>query len=237
MSKLRISAKDYDSFVSVLVSQFSPLRTTTMTAILTPPVERVQLSGISWQTYEALLAELSDQRRLRLTYNRGNLEIMVPSPEHERYKKVMGRFVETLAEELDIRIEPFGSTTFKYPGISGAEPDECFYVRNIDIVKAKKRLNPQEDPAPDLVVEIDITSGSNNRLAIYKNLGVSEVWIYDGNSFQIMQLQNKEYVSCSRSQIFPNLPLLEIGRFLEEVGTMDYLDLVKMFRSWVRSQI
>ena len=204
---------------------------------LTPPVERVQLSGITWQTYEALLAELSQQRRLRLTYNRGNLEIMVPSPEHERYKEVMGRFVETLAEELEIRIEPFGSTTFKRAELSGAEPDKCFYVSNIDIIKAKKRLNLQEDPAPDLVVEIDITSGSNNRLAIYKDLGVSEVWIYNGISFQIMQLQNQEYVPCSTSNIFPNLPLLEIDGFLQEVGKTDYLDLVKMFRDWVRSQI
>lgn len=61
--------------------------------------QKVQLSGISWQTYETLLEELR-HRRLRLTYNRGNLEIMVPSPEHERYKEIIGRFVETLAEEL-----------------------------------------------------------------------------------------------------------------------------------------
>lgn len=208
-----------------------------MTATLTPSVERVQLSGISWQTYEALLAELCHQRRLRLTYNRGNLEIMVPSPEHERYKEVMGRFVETLAEELEIRIEPFGSTTFKRPELSGAEPDKCFYVRNIDIIKAKKRLDPKEDPAPDLVVEIDISSSSDDRLAVYKDLGVSEVWIYDGKSFQIMQLQNQEYVPCSGSLIFPNLPLLEIGGFLQQIGTTDYLELVKMFRGWVRSQI
>jgi Uma2 family endonuclease len=54
-----------------------------MTAILfAPPNEIINLSGISWQTYETLLEELSD-RRLRLTYNRGNLEIMAPSPEHE----------------------------------------------------------------------------------------------------------------------------------------------------------
>jgi hypothetical protein len=33
-----------------------------------------------------LLEELSD-RHLRLTYNRGNLEIMAPSPEHELSKK------------------------------------------------------------------------------------------------------------------------------------------------------
>ena len=208
-----------------------------MTATLTPPLERVQLSGISWQTYEALLTELSRDRRLRLTYNRGNLEIMVPSPEHERYKKVMGRFVETMAEELDIQIEPFGSTTFKRLGISGAEPDECFYVRNINLIRSKKSLDPEKDPGPDLVVEIDITSSSSDRLDVYKDLGVAEVWIYDGKDFQIKQLQNQKYVSSSQSDIFPNLPLGEISRFLEKVGKTDYLELIKNFRNWVRSQL
>lgn len=66
---------------------------------LIQPEEIIHLSGISWQTYETLLKELAVSRRLRLTYNRGKLEIMAPSPEHERYKEVLGRFVETLAEE------------------------------------------------------------------------------------------------------------------------------------------
>ncbi|MGB3136259.1 MAG: hypothetical protein WBG38_09735 [Nodosilinea sp.] len=79
-----------------------------MVTLLTPPNEIIHLSGISWQTYERLLDELREgqspakgQRRLRLTYNPGSLEIMAPSPKHERYKKPAGRFVETLAEELD----------------------------------------------------------------------------------------------------------------------------------------
>ena len=94
-----------------------------MTAtIITPPEEIIHLSGISWQTYETLLEELSD-RRLRLTYNRGNLEIMAPSPEHELSKEVLGRFVETLAEEFAVQIYPLGSTTFKRPELSGAEPE------------------------------------------------------------------------------------------------------------------
>lgn len=37
----------------------------------------------------------------------------------------MGRFVETLAEESDLQIYSLGSTTFKRPELSGAEPDEC----------------------------------------------------------------------------------------------------------------
>lgn len=57
------------------------------TNTLIKPEERIQLSGISWQTYIALLTELSVDRRLRLTYHRGSLEIMAPSPEHELYKE------------------------------------------------------------------------------------------------------------------------------------------------------
>ncbi|WP_427162512.1 Uma2 family endonuclease [Aliinostoc sp. HNIBRCY26] len=208
-----------------------------MTAtLLTPPHEMIHLSGISWQTYETLLAELSD-RRLRLTYNRGNLEIMSPSPEHERFKKVAGRFVETIAEELEISIEPLGSTTLKRPEISGAEPDECFYIRNIALVRGKKRLDLVQDPAPDLVVEIDVTSGSQNRLQVYADLGVAEVWIYNGESLVIKQLQNNAYITCTNSQFFVNLPIPEIAKFLQQAETMDYLELVKLFREWVRNQI
>ena len=184
-----------------------------------------------------MLSELSSHRPLRLTYNQGNLEIMVPSPEHERYKEVIGRFVETLAEELAIRIEPLDSTTFQRLGRSGAEPDKCFYVKNIDKIKGKKRFQPNEEPAPDLVVEIDITSSSEQRFAVYQDLGVPEVWVYNGKSFQIMQLQTDGYVVVHESSIFPNLPLDEIDNFLQQVGDVDYLELVKTFRHWVKNQI
>jgi len=204
--------------------------------LLTPPTESIHLSGISWQTYETLLQELSD-RRLRLTYNRGNLEIMAPSPEHERFKKVSGRFVETMAEELDIRIEPLGSTTFKRPELSGVEPDECFYIYNIDAVRGKKRLDLTSDPAPDLVVEIDVTSSSQSRLQVYADLGVAEVWIYNGESLVIQQLQNGTYITSQTSQFFRNLPIPEMAGFLQQAETMDYLELIKAFRKWVKIQI
>ncbi|MEI2582381.1 Uma2 family endonuclease [Scytonema sp. PRP1] len=205
---------------------------------LIQPQEIIHLSGISWQTYETLLTELSASRRLRLTYNRGNLEIMAPSPEHEIYKKVVGRFVETLAEELDIRIYPLGSTTFKRPELSGAEPDECFYITNINAVRSKKRINLQQDPPPDLVVEIDVTSSSENRFQVYAEIGVPEIWRYDGNSFTIHILQpSYKYVAVNQSLAFPNLPIREIANFLQQVGQEDYLELVREFRKWVRSQI
>lgn len=203
---------------------------------LAPPTELIHLSGISWQTYETLLKELGD-RRLRLTYNRGNLEIMAPSPEHELSKTLMGRFVETLAEESEIQIYPLGSTTFKRPEVSGAEPDECFYIRQIGLVQGKKRLDLEEDPAPDLVVEIDVTSSSQTRLQVYADLGVAEVWIYNGESLVIQQLQGGTYISCQTSQYFLNIPIPEIAGFLQQAETTNYLELVKAFRNWVRDQI
>jgi Uma2 family endonuclease len=203
--------------------------------LLAPPDELINLTGISWTTYETLLAESSD-RRLRMTYNRGNLEIMAPSPEYELSKTVMGRFVETLAEETNVPIYPLGSTTFKKPELSGAEPDECFYIRQIAAIRGKKRLE-STDPAPDLIIEIDVTSSSKSRLQVYADLQVAEVWIYDGAVLRIEQLQDGSYITSQTSQFFPNLPILELARFLQQAETIDYLELIRSFRSWVRSQI
>ncbi len=194
-------------------------------------------SGISWHTYVSLVKELHD-RRLRLTYNRGMLEIMVPSPEHEYYKKLVGRFVETLAEELKISIYPLGSTTLNRKDLNcGLEPDECFYIQSQNAVKGKKRIDLAQDPPPDLVIEIDITSSSESRLSVYAALGVLEAWRYDGSSLKIYQLQNREYVQYSQSQTFPNLSAQQVSQFLQQAGTVDYLDLVNRFRSWFRDQI
>jgi Uma2 family endonuclease len=202
-----------------------------------PTPECIHLSGISWQTYESLLQELGD-RRLRLTYYRGDLEIMSPSPEHELSKEVLGRFVETLAEETDLQIYPLGSTTLKRAeGASGAEPDKCFYVKGIAAVRGKKRLDLTTDPAPDFVIEIDVTSSSQTRLQVYADLGVAEVWVYAETALTVYQLSGDRYQKTTESQFFPNIPIAEIANFLQQSATTDYLDLVKQFRGWVRSQL
>jgi Uma2 family endonuclease len=200
------------------------------------PPESIQLAGISWHTYESLLAELHD-RRFRLTYHHGYLEIMTPSPEHELRKKILGRLVETLAEETDLPIYPLGSTTLKRQNLSGAEPDECFYIRQIEAVQGKKKLDFAVDPAPDLVIEVDVTNSSPQRLQVYADLGVAEVWVYDGRLLKIEQLQEGNYITAIQSQFFPNLPIAELARFLQQADSIAYLELVKSFRSWVRSVI
>ena len=64
-----------------------------------------------------------------------------------------------------------------------------------------------------------------------------EIWRYDGKYFGINILQNQEYVTVEQSLAFPNLPIAEISSFLQQVGQKDYLELVREFRDWVKSQI
>jgi Uma2 family endonuclease len=211
---------------------------------LTSPTQNIQLSGITWQTYETLVAEFS-HRQVRLKYNGGNLEILEPSPQHQFYQTIIGRFVETLAEELGLNIAAVGSTTFNRPELSIAEPNECFYIQNFCAIKGKTSIDTNENLPPDLVVELDLTSFWENSLQVYADVGVPEVWIYNGERLIVNKLENRAYVSCdslrdscaSRSLAFPTVHILEIVEFLHQAETMDYLELVQAFRNWVKSEI
>jgi hypothetical protein len=55
-----------------------------MSTVLAPPAEqRMRLSGISWDTYQRLLEEHQGRQSPRFTYDRGELEILVISFQHE----------------------------------------------------------------------------------------------------------------------------------------------------------
>jgi Uma2 family endonuclease len=113
-------------------------------------------------------------------------------------------------------------------------------ILNSKAVVERRGFRPKifdEDPAPDLVIEIDVTSSSQNRLQVYADLGVAEVWVYNGESLVIQQLQHGTYITSPTSQFFINIPISEIAIFLQQAETLDYLELVKAFRNWVRSQL
>lgn len=210
-----------------------------MTAILTQqPTAGVLLKNISWQTYEYLLQDLAEQPGVRLTYDQGTLEIMTPLDPHEKYKKLLGRFVETLSEELDTDICSLGSRTCKREDLArGLEPDQCFYIQNEDLVWNKEQIDLNEDPPPDLVIEIDIASSSINRLNLYESLGIPEVWRYNGTHLIIYKLEEQKYVECNVSPTFPFLSQAEIERFLELRKITKEKALLRLFREWVKSQI
>jgi Uma2 family endonuclease len=192
--------------------------------------QRTLLENISWQTFETLLKEIGDNRGYRIAYDEGKLEIMAPLFEHENYKSNFGNFIVALAEELGIEIKSAGSTTLKLKNVKkGIEPDNCYYIQNEPAVRGRQEL--------DLAIEIDITSSSLNKLAIYSALRVPELWLYNGRVLKFYQLASEEYVECKFSVAFPFVSSTEIGRFFEQSKTMGEIALLKSFRVWVREKI
>jgi Uma2 family endonuclease len=186
--------------------------------------QRVLLRNISWPTYEALLVE-SARSGTRLTYNRGVLEIMTPSREHERVKTLIGRMIEAMALELGIVASGAGSTTIRdQMREQGVEPDECYYIANEPLVRDHDDLDLTSDPPPDLAIEVDLTSSSLDQLAIYASFGVPEVWICDGTSIKAFHLSPAgEYTPQSCSLAFPFLPLDQLQGFQNRRRSVDDL--------------
>jgi Uma2 family endonuclease len=95
-----------------------------------PPGQRLLMQDVTWQEFETILEELGDHRSARLAYDNGTLEMMMPLPEHEDDKEIVGDLIKALLEELDIEFRSLGSTTFKKSQTQGLEPDQCFYIQN-----------------------------------------------------------------------------------------------------------
>jgi Uma2 family endonuclease len=208
---------------------------------LTPEIaeQRVILSNISWQTFEQLLKELGDNRASRLAYDEGILEIMTPLGRHENNNRFIDDLIRAIADELDLNLKKFGSLTLKRSKKQkGAEPDSCYYLQNEALVRSKQEIDLDNDPPPDLVLEIDITSGSLDKRPIYAAIGVPEFWRYDGNKLQVFVLQQStgEYQSVSQSPTFPWMSLDVIPRFIRQSLVDGETATLRAFRAWVREQ-
>lgn len=122
------------------------------------PRQQIILEDISWENFETILAELGERRRLRLAYDNGLLEMMMPSLEHEDDKEIIGDLIKDLLEELDIEFRCLGSATLKRATSYGLEPNQCFYIQNETRIRNKKCIDLITDPPPDLAIEVDINS-------------------------------------------------------------------------------
>ena len=140
-------------------------------------------------------------------------------------------------EELNLEYNPFGSMTMKRPDMAaGKEPDSCYYIQNEARVRGKIQLDLTQDPPPDLALEIDITSSSLNPLDIYADLGVPEVWRYDGRTIRFYQLQERKYLELPHSPTFPFLTAAKVVEFLEQCQNLGLTTALRLLREWVRSR-
>ena len=209
-----------------------------MSVAPTPSGQRLVLGDVPWRSYERLL-HVFDDRHLRITYDRGALEIMTLSPEHERFKCLLSYLVLVLVEELGWNMASFGSMTFKRKKRRrGLEPDQCYWIQSEPMVRGKDKIDLRRDPPPDLVIEVDWSHSSLDRLAIFAALLVPEVWRFDGQKLCVHLLgPDGQYAEGKQSRAFPFLPIAEFARFLEMRSNQSETDVVRQFRAWVRKRI
>jgi Uma2 family endonuclease len=202
-----------------------------------PPGQRLLLQDVTWQEFETILEELGDRRGSRLAYDNGTLEMMMPLPEHEDDKEIVGDLIKALLEELDIEFRSLGSTTFKKNQTQGLEPEQCFYIQNEAAIRGKKRIDLSVDPPPDLAIEIDVTSRTHP--SIYEALEVPELWRFDQGKLQINVFQSgSSYALVAESPNFPSLPLCEVlPHYLADSKIIGRNKVLKAFRRWAREQI
>lgn len=206
-----------------------------MPSIVAPTEQRVTLAGLSWDTYERLLAEHQGAANPRFAYDRGVLEIMVVSYEHEELNRLIAALFEAAAAEVGIDFANAGSTTFKRQDLArGFEPDTAFYVRHAARMRGKRQVDPVSDPPPDLVIEVDITHSSLDKLAIYAAIAVPEVWRLTEEDLIIYVLGEDGYARRGQSQVLPGARAEDLSHFVREGRTLERPAWVRAVRDWAR---
>ncbi|MDJ1170544.1 Uma2 family endonuclease [Roseofilum sp. BLCC_M154] len=167
----------------------------------------VRLLG-TWQEYQILCDRRGDGSIPRIKYHSGEILLMSPLPKHGREAHLLAAIITTLLDHQEQEYDAFTPVTMQLPEASGIEPDYCFYIDHWQAVSGKERIDWLNDPPPDLVLEIDVTSYSDAQ--DYLPYRVPEVWLFRQEKLLIYQLQGDEYSIQTQSQYFPEVNLADV---------------------------
>lgn len=197
--------------------------------------KRLTFRNLDWQSFKQIHGLLTERTRARFTYDNGTLEITMPLEGHERSARLIELFIRVLVVEMGMKLKTMGSTTLDREDLlKSAEPDNGYYIQNYSLV-ADHEVNLNIDPAPDLVVEVDITHSDLNKNTLYASMGVPEFWRFNGRVWRILQLVDGAYVERDRSPTFPIIAKTDLYQFLE-AALLDEVEAETNFRQWVRQQ-
>jgi Uma2 family endonuclease len=198
--------------------------------------QRFLFQHVNWEFYEGLLA-LIGERRYRITYDRGSLELMAPAWNHEWCGRKIDRVLSGVGLALGRDFVGGGSTTFRRQDLArGLEPDECYYTVNAHRMLGMRELDLTVDPPPDLALEVDFTHSSLDRMGIYAALGVAELWRWDVRGIHVYHLRmegaGSAYVPAEQSLSFAELPMDRLVDFILANQGLGDNRLIDVARTW-----
>ncbi len=209
-----------------------------MATVQSPAPQGFILYGVSWQEYGRLLRAFAERPSVRLTYDRGTLELMTLSLEHESLVRFFNLLILALTLEFGLPLRGGGSTTFRRRRRRrGLESDECYWIASEPLVRGKEKIDLHRDPPPDLALEVDVSYSTLDRMKIYAALCVPEVWRYDGRALIFYVLgSDGTYITAPDSKAMPQVRSADLAGLLALRGTMDENSLFRHFQSWARQR-
>ena len=202
-----------------------------------PPGAQLALSNVAWEDYLEITGMFPNEPYFSISYNEGRLEAMTASTQHERYAFFIDHLVMVLALRLRLNILSFGRATMKKSALKkGLEPDSCFYVQRAAQLGNRIVLDFEQDPAPDIAVEVDIFNESKSKFPIYAALDVPEIWVYESGTITIYLLGNGKYESATASRALPILTSALLTSYVERMIEDGELAALTAFEEWLKTQ-
>ena len=191
-------------------------------------------SRCSWETYERLLKDNQDSSSPRFTYDQGWLEIMSPSLNHEKITAALRSLVQALGDYARLDYLGAGSTTFRRQDLQrGFEPDSSFYFRHAARMRPVDDIDLSTQPAPELVIKIELSRSSINMDVLYYAIGVEEVWRWTKNRLVILVRGPQEYTEQLASQIFPQASAKTITELVFQSVKLSRVEWNRPVKDWL----
>ncbi len=196
----------------------------------------VEMRGVGWKGYGAMLRLRGRKASPRMIYLDGDLWLMSPSFFHELLAERLGSFVVEVAVGLGIPYVPAGHTTFRrLKKRGGVEADKCYYLANEVRVRGKEKIDLRVDPPPDLVIEAVHSHDATAAIEVWRRFQVPEVWACDRDGLRILVRQaNGRYTEAEVSSVFPFLKASEIFDWARWPREASELEWSRGVRRWVR---
>ncbi|MFZ5471495.1 MAG: Uma2 family endonuclease, partial [Myxococcota bacterium] len=154
----------------------------------------------------------------------GELELMSPSPQHEDDTSDIERLLTTFSDETGVELACARSRTLKREETQrGAEADTSYFV-------GRRRTG-----FPDIVIEVLWTQPLLDKLDIYWNLGIREVWLRRrSQGFSLFVRGRNGYARHRRSRLLADLDLTLLAKY---VGTSSPTRAAKAYRAALRKSL
>lgn len=160
-----------------------------------------------------------DRKVPRLIYDRGGLTLASPSLRHEWIEDRLDGIVKAIRGELDIAYQPTGSVQLHLEEHGRAvEGDRTYSIANEAAIRGKDEIDLNDDPPPDLAIEVEITHPARVAIETWRLMGTPEVWVYRDRDESLRFLVRGDggaYLESATSRAFPFLTTDDVRPWLK----------------------